>query len=49
MNATVSKKISAGSVLASFGDLPGRLSGRLRKKILHFDRTIAMFRQRRWS
>lgn len=35
--------------LAVLGDLPGRISGRLKTKIAGFDQTIAGFRQRRWS
>jgi len=49
MSTPVSKKVSIGSVLSVIGDLPDRLSGRLRKKIVNFDRRISAFRQRRWS
>ena len=34
---------------AAIGDLPKRMSGRVKKKILGFDQTIAGFRQRRLS
>lgn len=49
MNATIARVGKIRGVLATIRDLPGRVSGRLQKKIAGFDQKIALFRQRRWS
>jgi hypothetical protein len=48
MSEVAGKKTNAGNVLSTIADLPGRLPGRVKRKIAGFDRTIARFRQRRW-
>jgi len=49
MNAIIGKSGAAENVLAAIGTWPERLPGRLRKKIMRFDRMIDGFRQRRWA
>jgi hypothetical protein len=49
MNLVPAPAGTAANVLGALRAWPGRLSGRLKKRIVHFDQTIAAFRQRRWS
>ena len=47
MSAAIAGNSGIGSVLSSPGNRQEHLSGRIRKKIVGFERTIAGFRQRR--
>ncbi|MDD4136574.1 MAG: hypothetical protein PHT99_01590 [Methanoregula sp.] len=49
MNAVHGTGARGGKGLSAIRTWPDRLSCRLRMKIVHFDQTIAAFRQRRWS
>jgi len=40
---------NARGVLAHIGHWSARMPGRLKNKIVSFERTIGKFRQRRWS
>jgi hypothetical protein len=49
MTITPGELPNARGVLTHIGNWPARMTGRLRNKLAGFERTIANFRQRRWS
>ena len=49
MRAVIERTGRIPIALATPGDLPARLSGKLRAKLVHFGQTIAAFPQRRWA
>ena len=49
MNALITRTGKIPVAFTTPGDLPGRLSGKIRAKAVHYEQTIAAFPQRRWA